>query len=172
MPGNLFIAALPPKDIISQVENIHSHYEHHQDWEWYRGSRIVVPIRFFGLADEKAARHALKKLHTAAPTNAAIGPHVEILAGRLVYVPVHGLHHLAHSVISKTQDVGQTETHKYIGRIVIMKNKKHGPRCFPYIEKSFHGGFEVEKLVLMKSHMGHDHHVWYEVLDTVHLHHH
>jgi hypothetical protein len=172
IPGSLFIAVKPPSSVKAQLEDMHV-YHPNPELLWSSGSRLVAPIRFLGRVDEATAKQTLHNLRTLPIVKgASIGDHAHHDGHDGLFVRVHGLRGMVDAVGDMTSSVGHDETHDRLSRIMIVQCVPGRRRRLPMICEHFHGQFDVDRLVLMRSRHDRYGRIKYDTVDHVQLGHH
>lgn len=143
----LFIAVWPPDEVVEDLRSLPRKDRH--------GVRFVDPdnwhvtLRFLGDADIDEVGAALDEID-APGSIARLGPGVDLLGGRNLVVPVHGLDAVAEEVRSCTADLGEPEVRPFRGHLTIarVKSRAELPRAMGMFVDT---EFEVDEVALVSS---------------------
>jgi 2'-5' RNA ligase len=89
--ARLFIAVWPPEDVVADLLALHR--KDRRGVRFLPPDRWHVTLRFLGEADPADVADAMGDV--ADPATARLGPAVDIVGGRVLAVPVAGLHLMA-----------------------------------------------------------------------------
>lgn len=143
----LFLAVWPPDHVIEDVRSLRRKDQ--------RGVRFLDPemwhitLRFLGDAAVDDVVDALDGLDEPS-VPARLGPGVDVLSGRSLIVPVHGLDELAAAVAQRTADIGEPPRARFLGHLTIarLKPRVEMPPAFgAFIESAF----VVDEIALVSS---------------------
>jgi 2'-5' RNA ligase len=151
--GRLFVAVWPPEDVIAELMALGR-----KDW---RGVRFVHPerwhvtLRFLGECDPGAATAALDA--TALPaTRARLGPAVDVLAQRVLMVPVTGIDELAAVVTAATAALGEPPGRRFSGHLTLARIDRRARGRLPAtVGAMVSAAFDVEEVALVQSRRDH-----------------
>jgi 2'-5' RNA ligase len=147
--GNLFIAVVPPKAVTKRLGSIQYQYCTGRGEVWVPTSGLHVTIRFLGNMDKGAAIHAFRKLRSLHPVKGVtVRKNAEKFI-KQVYAPVSGLDGLAHAVLQKTHNIGESPKFNFKGHITLASAYKGNP--LPNVNRDLTDHFDVNELVLMQS---------------------
>ena len=159
--ARLFVAVWPPEHVVEELATLHRKDQ--------RGVRFVPPenwhitLRFLGEADPAVAAAALDGAPFA-PCTARLGPAVDVLAERLLVVPVAGVDDLAATVVERTSHLGEPPRRRFDGHVTVARVK---PRVrMPHtLGQLVSAEFAVSEVALVQSQLR-PQHARYDTLDT------
>ncbi|MGD9997462.1 MAG: RNA 2',3'-cyclic phosphodiesterase [Ilumatobacteraceae bacterium] len=159
--ARLFLAVWPPDDVVEELRLLHRKDQ--------RGVRFVAPenwhitLRFVGDADPGGVVAALDGAMFE-PTTARLGPGVDVLDERVLVVPVQGLDAIAHTVRTRTRDIGEPAPKRFVGHLTIARVKPRAP--MPRVLGALVGAeFDVDEVALVQSRL-HPDGARYETIET------
>jgi len=133
----LFLAVWPPDHVIEDLRSLRRKDQ--------RGVRFLDPdtwhitLRFLGDSVVDDVVVALDGLdEPSVPVR--LGPGVDVLSGRSLIVPVHGLDELAAAVAQRTADIGEPPRARFLGHLTIARLKPRAvmpPALGAFIESEF-----------------------------------
>ncbi len=156
MPGvddarvsRLFVAVLPPEDVLDLVETLPRPAE--AGLRWTTRSQWHLTLRFLGAAPEDEVAAALTALR-AAPVRVELGPEVRLLGRHVLHVPAHGLEVLAGEVHRLTAGLGEpVEDRRYVGHLTLAR-RRHG-HARPAVADPVAACFVAHEVALLRSHL-------------------
>lgn len=143
----LFLAVWPPDHVVEELRGIRRkdqngvRFLHPDTWH--------ITLRFFGDVAMDEVIAALEGLDEPR-VSARLGPGVDVLSGRSLIVPVHGLDDLAAAVARRTADVGDAPRPRFIGHLTLARLK---PRAVmpPALGAFIESDFIVDEIALVSS---------------------
>lgn len=145
--ARLFLAVWPPEEVAAELASLRRKDQ--------RGVRFLPPenwhitLRFFGDADPDAVIDALDGV-TFGPARAHLGPAVDVIAERILVVPVDGLDALAETVKQRTGQIGEPPRKRFVGHLTLARVKPHVP--MPHaIGALVSAEFDVDEIALVQS---------------------
>jgi RNA 2',3'-cyclic 3'-phosphodiesterase len=120
--ARLFIAVWPPDEVAETLTALPRKDQ--------RGVRFVRPenwhvtLRFIGGGDPQDVIEALDRV-TFGPARARLGPAVDVIAERVLVVPVAGLEDIARAVTDRTKDIGRPPRKRFVGHLTLARLKPH-----------------------------------------------
>jgi 2'-5' RNA ligase len=148
----LFIAVWPPDDVAAELTALPRKDQ--------RGVRFVRPenwhitLRFLGDAQVDDVVEALDGVSLAA-ARAQLGPVVDVLAERVLVVPVGGLDELARIVTRRTRNLGQPPPKRFAAHLTLARVKRRA-RMPHALGVPFSAAFAVEEVALVQSRLDPD----------------
>lgn len=143
----LFLALWPPDHVIEELRTLRRKDQ--------RGVRFLDPdtwhitLRFLGDAEVDDVVAALDGLETP-PVPVRLGPGVDVLSGRSLVVPAHGLDELAAAVAQRTADIGEPPRARFVGHLTLARL---GPRATmpPALGAFIESTFVADEIALVSS---------------------
>ena len=123
---------------------------------WTGPDQWHVTLRFLGDADEGTARAAFRRIHTAAPVTAELGPATGRFGRRVLHVPVAGLQGLATATVAATGEVGAAPDHRpFAGHVTLARaRERRGVDLRGLAGVAVTGRWAVGELTLVASRLG------------------
>jgi 2'-5' RNA ligase len=150
--ARLFVALWPPEHVVEELSALRRKDQ--------RGVRFVPPenwhvtLRFLGDADPDEVSAAMEGL-TAAPTEACLGPAVDVLGERALVVPVRGVDDLAATVVERTRRIGEPPRARFTGHLTLARLQRGAP--MPAVLGALvTAAFEVDEVALVESRLDPD----------------
>jgi 2'-5' RNA ligase len=145
--ARLFLAVWPPEEVATELHSLHRKDQ--------RGVRFVAPenwhvtLRFLGEANPDDVIGAVDGV-ALAPAHARLGPGVDVLAERMLVVPVDGLDDLAAAVTRPTKAIGEQPRKRFIGHLTLARLKPNAsmPRA---LGAFITAAFDVAEVALVQS---------------------
>lgn len=143
----LFLAVWPPDHVLEDLRALRRKDQ--------RGVRFLDPdtwhitLRFLGDAEVDDVVGALDDLQEP-PVLVRLGPGVDVLSGRSLVVPAHGLDELASAVAQRTADVGEPPRARFRGHLTLARL---GPRATmpPALGSFIESRFVADEIALVSS---------------------
>lgn len=145
--SRLFVAVWPPEEVVSDLLALPRKDQ--------RGVRFVHPdrwhitLRFLGEAPPGAVEAALDGMEPA-PTRVRLGPGIDVLAGRALVVPAHGLDAIAREVTARTRELGEPVRKRFVGHLTLARLQPFAgaPKALGAL---VHAEFDLEEVALVES---------------------
>lgn len=148
MTERLFVAVLPPPDVVRAIDALPRPEEPGVRWE--PPGLAHVTLRFLGDVDPELAVGRLSG-RPLPPATAVLGPQVSRLGRSIVCVPVAGLDDLAADVWSATDGLGEPPAQRFAGHITVARLRNRA--ACGIAGQRFAATFGVTEVVLMRSHL-------------------
>ncbi|MFT3853628.1 MAG: RNA 2',3'-cyclic phosphodiesterase [Ilumatobacteraceae bacterium] len=121
--SRLFVAVWPLEEVVEELCALRR--KDQRGVRFVRPDRWHVTLRFLGEADAGAVADALDRAPLA-PTEAVLGPAVDVLADRALVVPVAGLDELAATVTEATRHLGDPPPRRrFVGHLTLARLKPY-----------------------------------------------
>ncbi len=165
----LFVAVRPPPEILETLGNLERPAV--KGLRWTTPEQWHVTLRFFGEADEAAARQAFGRISVDGSAEAELGPATGRFAQRVLHAPVGGLESLAAATVVATAGVGTApDSRPFAGHITLARaTDRRGVDLRPLTGAALAGRWTVGEMSLVASHLGGRGPARYEVLETLRL---
>jgi 2'-5' RNA ligase len=158
----LFIAVWLPENVVDALMSLRRKDQ--------LGVRFIPPenwhitLRFLGEANTGEVIDALDGVRLP-PTEAVLGPAVDVIDERALMVPVSGLEALAAEVAERTRRIGSEPPRKrFVGHLTLARVKSR--TAMPAtLGELFHASFDVPEIALVQSRL-HPQGARYETLQT------
>lgn len=145
--ARLFIAVWPPTEVVAELTFLHR--DDRRGVRFIRPEHLHITLRFFGDADPGEVADAFSG-STFVPARAQLGPAVDIIAGRVLVVPVAGLDALAEVVTELSRHIGEPPRDRFVGHLTLARLKPHAPvpRALGALVSA---EFDVDEIALVQS---------------------
>ena len=158
----LFVALWPPDDVVERLEELHR--KDQVGARFTRPGNWHVTLRFLGAADPNEVAAALDTAVLMA-TTVRLGPAVDIMNERVLYVPASGADDLAAEVVRVTRGLGDEPLRRrYLGHLTIarLKRRANMPRA---LGELIDASWQPSEIALVESRL-HPDGARYETLQT------
>jgi 2'-5' RNA ligase len=151
--ARLFVAVWPPDDVVAQLMALGRkdrrgvHFVHPERWH--------VTLRFLGECDPGATTAALDAA-VLPPAHARLGPAVDVLAERVLIVPVAGVDELAAAVAAATAELGEPPRRRFTGHLSLARiDRRSRGRLPDTVGAMVSASFDVDEVALVQSRRDH-----------------
>jgi len=147
--ARLFVAVWPPEDVVAELMALGR--KDRRGVRFVHPERWHVTLRFLGECDPGAAHAALDGAVLPA-AHARLGPAVDVLAERVLVVPVTGLDGLAAAVTVATADLGEPPRRRFTGHLSLARIDRRARGRLPdTLGAMVSASFDVEDVALVQS---------------------
>jgi 2'-5' RNA ligase len=152
----LFVAVVPPADVLDQVAEVSSTIPDRAGLRRTSRDQWHVTVRFLGEVDDAAPVAEALDGAGVGPTEAVLGPAVQLLARKVLCLPVSGLDALATGIVAATADLGTPpDDRPFRGHLTLARLK---PRTRPREVRGVVGTpvaarWPVTEVELVRSHL-------------------
>lgn len=165
----LFLAVIPPDDIIGKIRDLPSQSQ--RGVRWTKPEQWHITLKFLGVANPYEAIPALTQVD-GQKTTARIGPAVTLLGQRVMILPVTGVEALAAAIAEPFAEIGEPqEPREFAGHLTLARLKGaplKDPSSVSLLDHEFSAEFPVETIALVESQLSSDG-ATYEVLAELEL---
>jgi RNA 2',3'-cyclic 3'-phosphodiesterase len=150
--ARLFVAVWPPDEVVTELMTLGR--KDRRGVRFVHPERWHVTLRFLGECDPAAAGAALDATELPA-ARARLGPAVDVLAERVLIVPVGGVEELAAAVTAATAALGEPPRRRFSGHLTLARLDRRARSLPTTLGMLVSAEFDVPEITLVQSRRDH-----------------